>query len=243
MTWRWANRKWVGDAQRGAVACRAVERAEIKTQWQENHTKTHIKPSCLSFRPFCNSCQLTCSQSISGWICVWQLESSHLEIGAVDRQLCYNALNHVSSGGNSLTSQNSNALCDFKKNQLRRWAGGVSDLRFYQDGRGIGLLGEEADKLQGEQIQKKSILFCFLLLASSLIYAGINYDPGSENLWYYKTCSAPTASVKRDKNPLRSDFLSSAWKAWLYFRSKHQKKKVYSNWISKQQNVRKVKAH
>ena len=69
VTWPWANRKRVGDAQRGAVACRAVGQAEIKTQWQEKRSKTHIKP----FRHFCSSCQIAycqlcdCLRAIFPW--------------------------------------------------------------------------------------------------------------------------------------------------------------------------------
>ena len=45
----------MGDAQRGAAACRVVQQDEIKTQWQENHTKTHIDQL---FSPFPDAVKL-----------------------------------------------------------------------------------------------------------------------------------------------------------------------------------------
>ena len=97
----------MGDAQRGAVACRAVERAEINTQWQENHTKTHINPSVILSWLLQSLSNYMYSANL--WLYFWVTasESSFPNFGPVDRQLCHIALEHISAAGNCSTFQNS----------------------------------------------------------------------------------------------------------------------------------------
>ena len=71
MTWLAANRREVGDAQRGAAACRVVQQDEIKTQWQENHTKTHIDQL---FSPFPDAEKLQNVPIALAVFVLWELE-------------------------------------------------------------------------------------------------------------------------------------------------------------------------